>query len=158
MLAKEFEFYAPEELDEALGLLGDGGGTEGARRRHEPGADDEPRPRAARRVVSLNHVPGLDYVEEDGDAVAIGAMVRHERLAARSADPRGTFRLLARRRRSSATSRSATAGRSAAASRTPIRRPTTCPSWSLLGATIRLQQPRRASGPCRRASSSSTSC
>jgi carbon-monoxide dehydrogenase medium subunit len=32
-------------------------------------------------VVSLNHIPGLDYVEDAGQHLRIGAMVRHGRVA-----------------------------------------------------------------------------
>lgn len=31
-------------------------------------------------VVSLNHVDGLDYVEDAGDSLRLGAMVRHKRI------------------------------------------------------------------------------
>ena len=32
-------------------------------------------------VVSLNHIPALDYVEEESDHLRIGSMVRHNRVA-----------------------------------------------------------------------------
>ena len=93
MLAKEFDFHAPEDVEAALGLLGGGGIVKVL----AGGMSLVPamnlgllRPDA---IVSLNHVQGLDYVDDDGDRRRIGAMVRHERLADGSSDPRGTFRL-----------------------------------------------------------------
>ena len=83
MLAKEFEFHAPEELDAALGVLGNGGGIVKVL---AGGMSLVPamnlglvRPDT---VLSLNHVRGLDQVENRGDSIAIGAMVRHDRIAA----------------------------------------------------------------------------
>ena len=79
MISKEYAFHAPKRLEEALALLarlGDdakvlAGGmslvpvmTLGL---IQPDA-----------VVSLNHVEGLDYVRDDGRAITIGAMTRHE--------------------------------------------------------------------------------
>ena len=95
MLAKEFEFHAPEEVDAALDLLGNGGGIVKVL---AGGMSLVPamnlglvRPDT---VLSLNHVRGLDHVEDRGDTVAFGAMVRHERIAG---DPliRSAFPLLA---------------------------------------------------------------
>jgi aerobic carbon-monoxide dehydrogenase medium subunit len=31
-------------------------------------------------VVSLNHIPGLDYVKDEGSTVRIGALTRHEKI------------------------------------------------------------------------------
>jgi carbon-monoxide dehydrogenase medium subunit len=81
MLAKEFDFQAPLELDEALGLLG----GEGVVKVLAGGMSLVPamnlglvRPD---RVVSLNHVRDLRGVEDGGDAVRLGAMVTHEQIA-----------------------------------------------------------------------------
>jgi carbon-monoxide dehydrogenase medium subunit len=80
MLSSDFSFFAPADLSEALGLLAE----------HEDakvlagGMSIVPminlglaRPSS---LVSLNHVPGLDHVEDDGDALRIGALVRHARV------------------------------------------------------------------------------
>jgi carbon-monoxide dehydrogenase medium subunit len=78
MLSTEFEFFAPTELDEALELLSEHG--EGAKVL-AGGMSMVPamnlgilRPST---VVSLNHVSSLDYVEDAGHHLRIGAMVRH---------------------------------------------------------------------------------
>ena len=81
MLSTEFDFFAPTELSEALALLEE----------HEDakvlsgGMSMMPamnlgilRPPA---VVSFNHIPALDYVEEGSDHLRIGGMVRHQRVA-----------------------------------------------------------------------------
>ncbi len=82
MLTKEFAFHAPEELNEALGLLGEGGIVKPL----AGGMSLVPamnlglvRPDT---VVSLNRIGGLDYVEDVGASVRLGAMVRHDRVAA----------------------------------------------------------------------------
>jgi carbon-monoxide dehydrogenase medium subunit len=83
MLAADFEFHTPSDLAEALRLLADKG----------PGAKVLAggmsmvptvnlgllRPEC---VVSLNHVAGLDSVDDSGDELRIGALVRHARVAA----------------------------------------------------------------------------
>jgi len=81
MIAGEFEFLAPQTLPDALRLL------------HEHGSDCKllaggmtlipvmtlglAQPRV---VVSLNHLQGLDGVEDVGTALRIGAMTRHATL------------------------------------------------------------------------------
>lgn len=81
MLSTEFQFFAPTELSEALGLVAEHG--EGAKVL-AGGMSMVPamnlgilRPDA---VVSLNHIQSLDYVEDAGNHLRIGAMVRHERV------------------------------------------------------------------------------
>jgi CO/xanthine dehydrogenase FAD-binding subunit len=78
MLSTEFEFFAPTELGEALGLLEERG--EGAKVL-SGGMSMMPamnlgilRPST---VVSLNHVASLDYVTEEADRLLIGCMTRH---------------------------------------------------------------------------------
>ena len=82
MLAKEFDFHAPEDVETALGLLGGGGIVKVL----AGGMSLVPamnlglmRPDA---IVSLNRVQGLSSIDDDGAAVRLGAMVSHERLAA----------------------------------------------------------------------------
>jgi aerobic carbon-monoxide dehydrogenase medium subunit len=95
MLSKEFAFHAPEELEAALALLADG---DGIVKVLAGGMSLVPamnlglvRPDT---VLSLNRVRGLDQVHDDGGSVRLGAMVRHDRIAA---DPliRSAFPLLA---------------------------------------------------------------
>jgi len=79
MISKEYDFEAPKQLSEALGLL-------------EKYGDDAKvlaggmslvptmtlglvQPEV---VISLNHIPNLDYVKEDGDVLRIGALTRHD--------------------------------------------------------------------------------
>ncbi len=95
MISQELEFHAPATLEEAVELLG---------RRDEckllaGGMSLVPamnlglaRPEA---VVSLNHVAGLEYVQEGDEAIRIGAMTRHARVASDPAIGRA-FPLLAR--------------------------------------------------------------
>jgi aerobic carbon-monoxide dehydrogenase medium subunit len=81
MIAKDFEFYRPTELSEALSLLGQDLGDV---RVLAGGMSLIPamnlglvRPDA---VVSLNHVKSLDAVVEDGGDLRLGALVRHRRM------------------------------------------------------------------------------
>jgi len=83
MLAADFEFHAPTDLADALQLLVEKG----------PGAKILAggmsmvptvnlgllRPEC---VVSLNHVAGLDFVDDSGEELRIGALVRHARIVA----------------------------------------------------------------------------
>jgi carbon-monoxide dehydrogenase medium subunit len=83
MLAADFEFHAPTDLAQGLQLLVEKG----------PGAKVLAggmslvptvnlgllRPEC---VVSLNHVAGLDFVDDSGEELRIGALVRHARIAA----------------------------------------------------------------------------
>jgi carbon-monoxide dehydrogenase medium subunit len=82
MLSSDFQFFVPTELPEALALLAehsDGGKVLAGGMSMVPTVNlGLLRPSA---VVSLNHVSGLAAVEDDGDAIRIGAMVRHERIA-----------------------------------------------------------------------------
>jgi len=81
MIPAAFDYHAPETLDEALSLL-EVHGMEGKVlaggqslipmmrfRLAEPGA-----------LIDVNGVPGLGVLEESGDRLRIGAMVRHARL------------------------------------------------------------------------------
>ena len=79
MISKEYAFETPKQLSEALGLL-------------EKYGDDATvlaggmslvptmtlglvQPEV---VISLNHIPNLDYVKEDGPLLRIGALTRHD--------------------------------------------------------------------------------
>jgi CO/xanthine dehydrogenase FAD-binding subunit len=81
MIAKEFQFYRPTELSQALALLGQDLGDV---KLLAGGMSLVPamnlglvRPDA---VVSLNHVPSLDTVFVNGEHLTLGALVRHWRI------------------------------------------------------------------------------
>ena len=82
MLSREFDFFAPSELGEALSVLRDSGDDAKVL---AGGMSLMPmmnlglvRPRV---VLSLNHIDGLDYVREDGNSISFGALVRHYQVA-----------------------------------------------------------------------------
>lgn len=81
MIAQEFDFQAPRSVDDALTLL----------ERH--GMDAKVLSGGMSLVpamslglmqtevlISLNHVPGLDYVREEKGELAVGALTRHHRV------------------------------------------------------------------------------
>ena len=77
----EFEYHSPTSLDKAIGFLSgeDARALAGGHsllplmklRLAEPGT-----------IVDLGRIPGLDAIEEDGDAVEIGALATHAAVAA----------------------------------------------------------------------------
>lgn len=77
MIPPRFEYYAPASVDEAIGLLDRFGGEA---KLLAGGQSLVPllklRLAAPKAVVDLNHVPGLSYVREEGDALRIGALTR----------------------------------------------------------------------------------
>jgi carbon-monoxide dehydrogenase medium subunit len=83
MISKELEFYAPSQLADALALVG----THGDRAKILAGGMSLVpsmnlglvRPEI---MISLNHIPGLDYISDDGGALRIGAMARHHQIQA----------------------------------------------------------------------------
>ena len=81
MISKEYSFHAPKKLEEALSLLarhGDDAKVLGGGMSLVPVMTlGLMQPEV---VVSLNHVPGLDYVKEDGSTIRIGALTRHEKI------------------------------------------------------------------------------
>jgi aerobic carbon-monoxide dehydrogenase medium subunit len=89
----EFEYHRPTSLDEAIGLLSgeDARALAGGHsllplmklRLAEPGT-----------IVDLGGISGLDAIEEDGDAIGIGALATHAAVAA-SAVVRSRCRMLA---------------------------------------------------------------
>jgi aerobic carbon-monoxide dehydrogenase medium subunit len=81
VISGELEFHRPTSVSEAVELLGQGA-EEG--KVLAGGMSLVPamnlgisRPTS---VISLNHVSGLDYVEEEAHALRIGSMVRHARV------------------------------------------------------------------------------
>lgn len=83
MLAADFEFHAPTDLAHALQLLvekGPGAKVLAGGMSMVPAVNlGLLRPEC---VVSLNHVAGLDFLDDSCDELRIGALVRHARIAA----------------------------------------------------------------------------
>lgn len=82
MISKEFDFKAPNTLDEALGLLA------------EHGLDAKVLAGGMSLVpvmtlgllqpeliVSLNHIPDLDYIKDEGGMIKIGGLTRHSTIS-----------------------------------------------------------------------------
>ena len=95
MISQEFDFHAPTSVAEAVELLAldeDGKALAGGMSLVPAMNLGIARPTT---IVSLNRLAELDYVEDGGDSVRIGAMVRHARIAT---DPviAAAFPLLAR--------------------------------------------------------------
>jgi carbon-monoxide dehydrogenase medium subunit len=81
MISKEYSFHAPKKLEEALSLLarhGDDAKVLGGGMSLVPVMTlGLMQPEV---VVSLNHIPDLDYVKDDGTTIRIGALTRHEKV------------------------------------------------------------------------------
>jgi aerobic carbon-monoxide dehydrogenase medium subunit len=82
MIPAEFEYHAPRSLDEALRLLN----THGDEAKLLAGGHSllplmKLRLAAPRVVIDLGRIPGLGYVREDGDSIALGAMTTHAAVA-----------------------------------------------------------------------------
>jgi aerobic carbon-monoxide dehydrogenase medium subunit len=77
----KFEYHAPASVDEALAILGH---YDGEARVLAGGQSLVPmmnfRLATPKAIVDLNRIAGLAYVEEEGEAVRIGAMTRQRRL------------------------------------------------------------------------------
>ncbi|MEM9778268.1 MAG: xanthine dehydrogenase family protein subunit M [Pseudomonadota bacterium] len=82
MKPSAFHYECPTDLPAALALLAEGGDT----RILAGGQSLVPmmnyRLAAPARLVDINRLPDLDYVREDGDSVAIGALARHGEIMA----------------------------------------------------------------------------
>jgi aerobic carbon-monoxide dehydrogenase medium subunit len=81
MKPAQFEYYAPQSLDEALALLDRFAGDA---RILAGGQSLVPlmnmRLARPRYIVDINRVGGLDYIKIDGDYLAIGALTRHRAI------------------------------------------------------------------------------
>jgi len=77
----KFEYHAPASVDEALAILGR---YDGEARVLAGGQSLVPmmnfRLATPKAIVDLNRIPGLAYVEEEGEVVRIGSMTRQRRL------------------------------------------------------------------------------
>ncbi|MGH8324597.1 MAG: FAD binding domain-containing protein, partial [Steroidobacteraceae bacterium] len=93
MIPQSFEYDAPANLEEALGMLADRSAKALA-----GGMSLIPlmklRLAAPERLVDLGRISGLNYIREDGDALRIGATTTHHQIE-ESALVRGRCPLLA---------------------------------------------------------------
>ena len=81
MIPPEFEYAAPDSLDEAIRLLGEGGeDAKPLAGGHSLLPLMKLRLAAPTLLVDLRRVPGLDGVQRDNGGVRIGAMTRHAQL------------------------------------------------------------------------------
>lgn len=83
MIPEKFEYFAPKSVAEAVGLLS----THGMEAKPLAGGHSliplmKLRLAAPRYVVDLNGISGLDYIQESGDVLRIGALARHADLEA----------------------------------------------------------------------------
>lgn len=95
MLPARFEYHRPKDLDEALQLLAE----HGEDAKVLAGGQSlipvmKLRLAAPGHLVDVNRIPELDRLEEDGDALAIGALVRHKAVE-RSELVRGRYPVMA---------------------------------------------------------------
>ena len=83
MIPASFEYQAPKTLDEALRLLG----RHGDEAKILAGGHSllplmKLRLASPRYVIDIGHLRGLDYIREDGDQIAIGALTTHAQVVA----------------------------------------------------------------------------
>lgn len=83
MIPASFEYQSPKSLDEALRLLG----RHGDEAKILAGGHSllpmmKLRLAAPRYVIDIGRVKGLDYIREEGDQIAIGALATHAQIAA----------------------------------------------------------------------------
>ena len=83
MIPASFEYQSPKTLDEALRLLG----RHGDEAKILAGGHSllpmmKLRLASPRYVIDIGHLRGLDYIREDGDRIAIGALATHAQVAA----------------------------------------------------------------------------
>jgi aerobic carbon-monoxide dehydrogenase medium subunit len=86
VIPAEFDYAAPSSLDEAIGMLGQGGGdAKLLAGGHSLLPLMKLRLSSPSLLVSLGKVPGLSGIERSNGGFAIGAMTRHSEVAAESA-------------------------------------------------------------------------
>jgi aerobic carbon-monoxide dehydrogenase medium subunit len=79
MYPREFEYTAPSTLDEALSALGEGSKVMAGGMSLIPLM--KMRLFSPAVVVDIGRIPGLDAIEDKGDHLSIGALVRHAQTA-----------------------------------------------------------------------------
>ncbi len=80
MYPREFDYVAPASLEDAFGALGDGSKVMAGGMSLIPLM--KLRLFSPATVVDIGKIPGLGSIEEDGDHISIGALVRHADTAA----------------------------------------------------------------------------
>jgi carbon-monoxide dehydrogenase medium subunit len=83
MIPASFEYQSPKTLDEALRLLG----RHGDEAKILAGGHSllplmKLRLASPRYIIDIGHLRGLDYIREDGNHIAIGALATHAQVAA----------------------------------------------------------------------------
>jgi carbon-monoxide dehydrogenase medium subunit len=81
MRPAEFAYHRPTTLDEAIGLLSNGGETRPLAGGHSLLPMMKLRLATPDALVDLGRIPGLDGIERDGDSVRIGALATHASVA-----------------------------------------------------------------------------
>jgi aerobic carbon-monoxide dehydrogenase medium subunit len=79
---KEFEYKRPATLDEAIGLLAENGDTRPLAGGHSLLPMMKLRLADPGTIVDIGRIPGLDGIDEEGDAIRIGALATHAMVAA----------------------------------------------------------------------------
>lgn len=83
MIPASFEYQAPKTLDEALRLLGrHGDEAKVLAGGHSLLPMMKLRLASPRYVIDIGRLRGLDYIREDGDRIAIGALTTHAQVVA----------------------------------------------------------------------------
>ncbi|HYY04387.1 MAG TPA: xanthine dehydrogenase family protein subunit M [Gaiellaceae bacterium] len=78
----EFTYHRPTSLDEAIGLLSGDGDTRPLAGGHSLLPMMKLRLAEPRAIVDIGRVPGLDGIEQDGEALRVGALATHASVAA----------------------------------------------------------------------------
>lgn len=78
MIPQEFEYSSPVTLAEALALVADGGKVLAGGQSLIPLM--KLRLAAPERVIDIARIPGLNYIEEEGGAIRIGATTTHYQI------------------------------------------------------------------------------
>jgi carbon-monoxide dehydrogenase medium subunit len=78
----EFTYHRPTSLDEAIGLLANDGDTRPLAGGHSLLPMMKLRLAEPRTIVDIGRIPGLDAIEQEGDALRIGALATHATVAA----------------------------------------------------------------------------
>ena len=78
----EFDYRRPSSLDEAIGLLAENGDARPLAGGHSLLPMMKLRLATPATIVDIGRIPGLAGIEEDGDAITIGALATHASVAA----------------------------------------------------------------------------
>jgi aerobic carbon-monoxide dehydrogenase medium subunit len=78
MIPKSFDYYAPASLDEAIRILGDNEEAKVLAGGQSLLPMMKLRLAAPTALVDITKLPGLSYVRDEGDHLAIGALTTHD--------------------------------------------------------------------------------